>query len=154
MNDIPIKNENGSTAILMSILVLTVMLVISLSASKIVVNGLEMGVAQIYSVKAFFASEAGTEKYLWEIRKNNIDMAAYACDQGDYLCFDSESPTGGIDGCFATTSDCAVSHDQRLSNEATYFMRYGEMIQNNSTTTIITTYGDFKDSRRVTEVRY
>ena len=60
------KNNQGSTMLLMTILVLASILTISLSLSAIVVNGLKMGVNQVHSTKAFFAAEAGAERILWE----------------------------------------------------------------------------------------
>ena len=64
------KNKQG-TALLMTILILNSILIISLSASRLVVSGIKMSGTQIRSTKAFFAAEAGAERSLYEWRKNS-----------------------------------------------------------------------------------
>lgn len=65
-----LKEGNG-TALLMTLLILTSILVVVLGAANIIVPGIKMSRTQAQSTKAFFASEAGIEKALWELRKND-----------------------------------------------------------------------------------
>ena len=65
--------ENG-TALMMTLLILTGALTVSLIAADLIVNSIKAGRAQSYSTKAYFAAEAGAEKSLWEIRKNNFSQ--------------------------------------------------------------------------------
>jgi len=64
-----IINNNG-TALLMTVLILSSILVVVLGAANLIVPGIKMSRTQSQSTKAFFASESGVEKALWEVRKN------------------------------------------------------------------------------------
>jgi Tfp pilus assembly protein PilX len=64
------KNNRG-VILLMTLLILSSILVVTLGASDIVMAGIKMNRQTGYSSIAFFASEAGLEKALWEARKNN-----------------------------------------------------------------------------------
>lgn len=63
-------NERG-TALFMTIMMLAGILTVSLGAANLIVPGLVMSRVQNYSTKAYFAAEAGAERVLWEVRKNN-----------------------------------------------------------------------------------
>ena len=67
-----IKDNKGVTALLMTVLVLTSILSVTLSVSAIVRKGISMNWEQVHSVKAFFASEGGMERILYETRKDDI----------------------------------------------------------------------------------
>lgn len=66
--------KNRGMALLMTLLILTSILVVALGASSLIVPGIKMSRTQAQSTKAFFASEAGVEKALWEVRKNNYSV--------------------------------------------------------------------------------
>lgn len=61
--------------LLMSLLVLAGILSVSLIASSIVMKGLKMSNVQSGSTKAYYASEAGIERALWEARKGGYSPA-------------------------------------------------------------------------------
>ncbi|MDD5291288.1 MAG: hypothetical protein PHZ04_04230 [Patescibacteria group bacterium] len=65
-----IKNNDG-TALLLTLLILSGILVVALGAASLIVPGIKMSRTQEQSIKAFFAAEAGAERALWEVRKNN-----------------------------------------------------------------------------------
>jgi len=62
-----IKNKKGSV-LLMTLLILSGILVVVLSASQIVDSGIKTGRIQSDSTKAYFAAEAGIEDVLWKVR--------------------------------------------------------------------------------------
>ncbi len=68
-----IHNQQGAAAILLTLLILSTMLFVALTASSIIQNGLQMSRAHINSTKAYYGAEAGVERMLWEIRKNGHD---------------------------------------------------------------------------------
>jgi len=65
------STNNEGTALLMTLLMLTGILVVALATANLVVSGIKMSRNQVQSTKAFFAAEAGAEKSLWEARKNS-----------------------------------------------------------------------------------
>lgn len=67
------KNQTG-VALLLTLLILTSILVITLGAADLVFAGIKMNRLTGYSNIAFYASEAGMERVLWEARKNNLVM--------------------------------------------------------------------------------
>lgn len=66
-----IKNQKG-IILLLTLFILSGILAIALAAAGLVLAGLKMNRLTGYSSLAFFASEAGLERALWEARKNNI----------------------------------------------------------------------------------
>jgi len=65
-----IKNNRG-VILLLTLFILFGILVITLGAADLVLNGLKMNRLTGYSNLAFYASEAGLERSLWEARKNS-----------------------------------------------------------------------------------
>ena len=139
--------------LVMTFLVLASILIISLSLGAIVVNSLKIGATQVHSTKAFFAAEAGAERILWEIRKNNIDPGEGAggdfCGVGpSYFCFFNNTD-GTLNAC---NDPCPVGKfkKQQLSNNSTYNIKF----EYNAAETILTSYGSFEDVNRVIELKY
>jgi Tfp pilus assembly protein PilX len=64
------KNQTG-IILLLTLFILSGILVITLGAADLVFAGIKMNRLAGYSNLAFFASEAGMERALWEVRKNN-----------------------------------------------------------------------------------
>lgn len=64
------KNQTG-VILLLTLFILSGILVITLAAADLVLAGLKMNRLTGYSNLAFFAAEAGLERALWEVRKNN-----------------------------------------------------------------------------------
>lgn len=63
------KNQKG-VILLLTLLILSGILVVTLGAADLVFAGIRMNRLTGYSSLAFFASEAGMERALWEARKN------------------------------------------------------------------------------------
>ncbi|MCK5319778.1 hypothetical protein KAJ61_00125 [Candidatus Parcubacteria bacterium] len=153
------KNNQGSTMLLMTFLVLASILTISLSLSAIVVNGLKMGITQVHSTKAFFAAEAGAERILWEIRGENDNdpgegIFLHFCDVNPaYFCF-SNTPFGTLDSCGALPCPAGEFEIQQLTNNSTYKIKfdYGIAAAN---TTRLKSYGNYNNEiNRVIELKY
>jgi len=70
-----IKKPTGQI-LLLTMFILTGILVITLGAADLVLAGIKMNRLTGYSNLAFFASEAGMERALWEARKNNYVLPA------------------------------------------------------------------------------
>jgi len=66
--------ENNGSALLLTLLILTSILVVALGAAGLIVPGIKMSRTQEQSTKAFFAAEAGAERALWEVRKNGFPL--------------------------------------------------------------------------------
>ncbi|MBU0722427.1 hypothetical protein KKA93_03165 [Patescibacteria group bacterium] len=64
------KNQTG-IILLLTLFILSGILVVTLVAADLVFAGIKMNRLTGYSNLAFFASEAGIERSLWEVRKNN-----------------------------------------------------------------------------------
>lgn len=133
MNDVIIKNNHG-TALIMTILILTSILVVTLAASDLIVPGIKMSRTQERSTKAYFAAEAGAERILWEVRKNFFDDSL--CIIGDYIDFD--------------TATCDSSeHNYSLSNNASYSVTY-----DSGPPVAFTSKGVYLGTNRSVEVSY
>ena len=65
-----IKNNKG-VILLLTMFILTGILVITLGAAELVYSGIKMNRLTGYSNLAFYASETGMERALWEARKNS-----------------------------------------------------------------------------------
>lgn len=78
-----IKNNQG-VALLLTLLMLSGILVVTLGAADLVLAGIKMNRQTGYSSLAFFASEAGLERALWEARKNGYVLLN--ADKPDILC--------------------------------------------------------------------
>jgi len=78
---LPIPNiacQKGTTAILLAVLMLSVMLVIGLGISVLIVNQLRMSIDTGQSVLAFYAADAGAERCLCSVRSKGYG----GCDSG------------------------------------------------------------------------
>lgn len=119
----------------MTVLMLSGVLTVALSSASLVVSRLVANRTQTYSTKAFFASEAGVERSLWELRKNNFDFSGCA-DQGECLDFSN----GGCADCDNT--------EVILGNEVVYNVKYAS----SSPDSIFISDGKYFDIRRTVEV--
>ncbi len=69
------KNKRGS-ALLLSLLLITSIIVIAMGGSSLALSGIRMAGVQSQSVKAYFAAEAGAEELLYKVRKSQeIDLS-------------------------------------------------------------------------------
>jgi len=64
------KNQTG-VILLLTLFILSGILIITLGAADLVLAGIRMNRLTGYSNLAFFASEAGMERALWEARQNS-----------------------------------------------------------------------------------
>ena len=71
-------HDKKASALIMSLFILSGMLVMALSGSSLIVINIKTSGIQSKSIKAYFAAEAGAEKTLWEIRKNDYDLVSSA----------------------------------------------------------------------------
>jgi hypothetical protein len=71
------KNQTG-VILLLTLFILSGILVVALAAADLVFAGLKMNRLTGYSNLAFFASEAGLERALWEARKDSYDLPGEA----------------------------------------------------------------------------
>jgi len=62
--------KSGS-ALLLTMFIMAGMLIVAISGSSLVLAGIKAGGIQAQSTKAYFAAEAGSERLLWELRKNS-----------------------------------------------------------------------------------
>ena len=155
-----LKNNQGSIMLLMTFLVLASILMISLSLSAIVVNGLKMGTTQVHSTKAFFAAEAGAERILWEIRgENDINPGegefGHFCGavHPAYFCF-SNNTDGTLDQCAVDCSAVGKFENQQLANNSTYKINFDYGVVAASTTRL-KSYGNYNNEiNRIIELRY
>jgi len=67
------KNKKGS-ALLMGILILSSIIAVSFSVSRMVMTAIETGGVQAQSVISYYTAEAGAERVLYGIRKGSIDV--------------------------------------------------------------------------------
>ncbi len=65
------SNKEGS-ALLMAILILSSIIAVSFSVSRMVMTAIETGGVQAQSVMAYYASEAGAERVLYEMRHEGL----------------------------------------------------------------------------------
>jgi uncharacterized protein (UPF0333 family) len=138
-----IKNQQGATALMLTLLILTSVLTVSLTIADVIRNGLIMDKTQFGSTQAYFAAEAAAERILWATRYGGQSE----CTNGEYVCFDAET-NSNISGC---GSSCGVDYDyQKLSNGAEYKIYFTI----NGLTTTITNIGTYQDINRVVELRY
>jgi len=139
--------------LIMTLVILASMLIVTLGVSAIAVNGLKAGTNQLQSTKAYFAAEAGAERILWEIRKNDVDpldLMSVFCGQDTfrYFCFAVE-PFGNLSAC---STSCSIDMQTLNENNSSYQIKYN----NNSTSglTTIWSYGHFQDINRTIELKY
>jgi len=64
-----LKTEQGATAILMSVFILSIILLVSLTAANIMVAEIKMSREIANSIPAFYAADAGAEQCLYQARK-------------------------------------------------------------------------------------
>ena len=141
--EILIKNHKG-VALLMTMLIMASFLVVVLMAADIITSGITMAKTQTFSTRAFFAAEAGAERALWEVRKNNFAFeradATPCVAPSDYIEFITNAP-----------AVCnAALQEYILSNNAKYSVIY----YTSGSLTTFQSIGDFSDTRRVVEVSF
>lgn len=117
------KNQTG-IILLLTLFILSGILVITLGAADLVMAGIKMNRLTGYSNMAFFASEAGLERALWEARKNNYSLPA-----------DSQN---------------SVFSNSDIGNGSAYQVNYAISTPNVTFTSI----GDYRGAKRSVESTY
>jgi len=139
-----IKNQNGATIILITLLTLTVLMAISFSLSDIVLTGIKLSRVQSDSTKAFYATEAGAERVLKMIRKDSIDLST--CDNVNWKYIDYNNSPPPNNDCENNLNQATVN----LASDAEYYTEYDKT----GDTTSLKTSGKYSDTRRITEISY
>ena len=82
-------SQKGAVSIILAVLLLSVLLVIGLGISILMIQQIKMSGQAGRSVVAYYAAEAGAEKCLYEVRKNE----AVSCpDDANWVQLDTVSP--------------------------------------------------------------
>ena len=68
-NKIKFQDKSGS-ALALTMFVLAGMMIVAISGAYIVMVGIKAAGVQSQSTKAYFAAESGSERVLWEMRRN------------------------------------------------------------------------------------
>jgi uncharacterized protein (UPF0333 family) len=66
------KRKKGS-ALIMTMFILAGILIVAMSGAYLILRGINSGILQSESVKAYFIAESGAENILWEFRQNSAD---------------------------------------------------------------------------------
>ena len=134
-----LNNEQGSTALLMAVMVLFSTLAIILAVSDVIRNRIDTNRTQINSTKAYFAAEAGAERALWEIRNNSCET------KSDDNCFVF---TDGSQCEKSACTDSSASHS--LTNSSNFKVR--DEIDGGYTK--LTCIGSYQGVSRAVELRF
>ncbi|MCF7795405.1 hypothetical protein K9M50_03535 [Patescibacteria group bacterium] len=70
--NIKFKTDKQGSALLMAILILSSIIAVSFSVSRMVMTAIETGGVQAQSVMAYYASEAGAERVLYGMRHGSL----------------------------------------------------------------------------------
>jgi hypothetical protein len=100
MNKAKYSGREG-TALLMTILILSSIVLISLSVAQIVFLGIKMGEKEAQSTKAYFLAEAGAERILFEFRKGACEGDPSSCDFSEQIA----DPSNPISSYAAKTKE-------------------------------------------------
>ena len=65
------RQARPGSALILTMFIMSGMLLVAMSGAYVVFLGIKAGGIQAQSTKAYYAAEAGAEKLLFEIRKNN-----------------------------------------------------------------------------------
>ena len=101
MNKITNINKRGSV-VLITMLVLTSILTIGFGAASLIASGIIMNRMRINSTVAYVAAEAGAERSLWEVRKNNFVLPDF--DQADIFIMADLGNGASYDVDYASSS--------------------------------------------------
>jgi len=153
-----IQNQKGAIAVMMTLLILSSILTITMISNTIIVNNLGINIIQVGATKAFFASEAGAEKILWEVRRQmpvlDFTPTGIDCSDGQNICFTGNNLTATSSSCVLTSSACTLPKVKNLTltNGASFSLVYEQPIADATTT--ITSSGIYNDTARNTQIQY
>jgi Tfp pilus assembly protein PilX len=72
------RGRQGS-ALILTMFILAGMLIVAMSGVYIILLGIKASGLQLQSAKAYYVGEAGAERLLWELRKDNCQFTAPYC---------------------------------------------------------------------------
>ncbi len=132
---------------MITVLILSTILTVALGSSSLIISGTQIGRYQSKSIIAYYASEAGVERVLWETRKNGAQLDV--CDTNVVLPDRVQVHFG------ANPADCVTSSDM---SSYTYILppasSYNLVIASTSPEVQIKSTGTYKDVVRTVEVVY
>lgn len=132
--------------ILITVLILTSIITVTLISAEIIRNGIVMSRTQVYSTIAYFAAEAGAERFLYDIRYGDFDPEGDASFNKKCIVFDPSDPlNNGYNSCDNTGEVIT------LDNEAEYFVKFESDI---NTYSYATSTGSYNDVKRVIKLKY
>jgi len=88
-----LRGRSGS-ALILTMFILAGMLIAAMGGSYVVLMGIKAGGVQSDSTKAYYVAEAGTERFLWELRKNGYNYPDTQTFPVDNI-FSDTLPNGG-----------------------------------------------------------
>ena len=143
------ENKNQGSALLITILILSSMLVIAFGVSEIVARGLKISRTSGLSGFAYLATESGAEKTLWLVRKAGIDPYTVfaACRSGGYLRLNVTPPI-----CYGAAPYDAPYWHSLGSGGLTYSVKYSYNETTNKDTFLIV--GRYQEARRSISISY
>jgi Tfp pilus assembly protein PilX len=155
-----IKNNQGGTILLITLLVLASILLITMMSADIIQNGIQVSRTQLYSTKAFYAAESGAELILWEARKKSPQLST-SCTSDfpgftDMICFDKDDRiiADTNNPCQNPCNSDPLDKTVTLSNDSTFDITYTRDETAIPPFSTLTSRGHFEDSMRVVEVTY
>ena len=142
------KNNQGSIALLMTMIVLTSILTVVLTASEIIRNGLVADKTQLDSTKAYFIAEAAAERILWHVRVEGDDLSVCA---DKYIDFNSnfDYPTAAAVLSSPCSASCTLLNSIESATDYKYCIKYETTLSGDAK---FTNYGDYYGSRRAVEI--
>ena len=132
---------------MITVMILSSVIVIIMGAASLVVQGIRASRNQEFSTTAYFAAEAGAERALWEIRKN--DFTFTGCASSDCIRFDSAycQPLTFSDVC---CSPCTDNSTKNVIGNAEYQLKYST----STTETILLSSGNYSGITRSVQISF
>jgi len=118
----------------MTFLILVSILTVSIGVANIALSQLKLGGAQVHSTKAYFAADAGAERFLYEVIKKSY--SPWTCNLDDNIDLDNQ---------LCDTN----SHTITMTNGAMF-----DVIYASSTAKVIRSEGKFQETKRNIELEF
>jgi hypothetical protein len=85
-----------ASALILTMFIMAGMLIVALSGVYVIILGIKASGVQLQSAKAYYVAEAGAERLLWELRKNNCQFGHPSCANGGSASNNQPVFTGSI----------------------------------------------------------
>ncbi|MEA3449543.1 MAG: hypothetical protein U9Q85_00990 [Patescibacteria group bacterium] len=157
-----IANKKGATAIFMTMVILSAILVVSLSTSDMVINGIKYNRVRYDSIKAFFAAETGAEQIMWELRRGGMNPlpvggSGYCNNDPGEFCFSDVNDSTTMNGCETDCNNSSLDNYQNFANGERYELKFEldeHASDNDKSSTTLMSIGVFKDETRRIKLTY